>query len=291
MRFLESLYPKMEEANGGDDGGGQGGGVPPPAGGDAKPWYGEVAPETKGVIEMKGWSKLDDVVQGYSNLEKLRGVPADRLLTLPAALSDKADEAAKKAHEAEYGKIYDRLGRPEKPEGYKLPFKDDGKFSKEASTWFHEAGLSAAQAQKLAAKWEAYGETMGATMTQQREAATLQQQNEVKSKWGGAYEKNIQVASGAMKMLGLDEAKVNALEGALGWGGVMELLHGIGSKIGEDKFISGDSAVKGSMTPDEARARITALKNDGAWVQKYLAGGTVEKAEMERLQHFAVAGG
>lgn len=270
------------------------GGTPVPGasgGTPTTPWFGTtVKPETKGTIEMKGWGSLDSVVESYANLEKLAKAPADRIVHLPAPLPANADEATKKAYEAEFGKIYDRLGRPAKPEDYKLTSKDNGDFLKTASKWLHDAGLSTAQAQRLAASWEAHNEKLAADATATYEASIKEASEAQHVKWGAAYEKNLTVARGAMAMLGLDAPAVDALEKALGWGKTMDLLYSIGTKIGEDKFIGGESALKGTMSPDEAKARKAALKADKAWVTRWAAGGANEKAEMEKLEQYILAG-
>src|SRR5690242_20907106 len=49
-------------------------------------------------------------LESYQNLEKMRGVPAERLLTLP---DDKSDEATRNA-------FYEKLGRPKEAAGYEF---------------------------------------------------------------------------------------------------------------------------------------------------------------------------
>lgn len=262
--------------------------APAPAAG-ATPWYGTVKPETKGVVEMKGWNNFDAAVESYVNLEKLARAPADRLLQLPAQIATDADEATQKAHGAEMRKVYERLGMPAKPEDYGLKAGDnDGAFTKAAAGWFHELGLSTKQAQALQAKYDTYSNEQIALAKQAYEATITGESETLKSQWGAAYEKNRAIAGGAMKLLGLDEKSVNALEQALGWSATMTLLHNVGLKIGEDKFIGGDSALKQSMSPDEARARKAALMNDKAWVQRYSAGGVREAEELKRLIEFTL---
>jgi hypothetical protein len=238
---------------------------------------------------MKGWKEPGEAVKSYRDLERLRGVPADRLLTLPAALAPEADEAARTAHSAERMKIYDRLGRPAKAEDYKLEFKDGGEFAKAASTWFHELGLNVEQAQAIGKKFNAHNEAQAAAQVAAYESKVVEQQDAVKREWGGAYEKNMSVASGVVKTFGFDKPVVDALESALGWGGTMKLLHNIGKQIGEDRFVQGGSAHASAMTPEEAKTRIGTLKADKEWVKRYTAGGSAEAAELERLQKFALA--
>ena len=68
------------------------------------------------------------------------GLPADQILRLP-----KADDAEGMM------KVYDRLGRPAKPEEYKLPkvAHRTPEAEKAAQEWFHKAGLTTSQAAKV----------------------------------------------------------------------------------------------------------------------------------------------
>src|SRR6185312_841401 len=89
-----------------------------PAAGNPIPWLEGATPEQVGYIQNKGWTDPKQVLEGYQNLEKMRGVPADRLLTLPATDADDATKAA----------FYEKLGRPKEAAGYdfSLGDKDNG---------------------------------------------------------------------------------------------------------------------------------------------------------------------
>src|SRR3990167_3081868 len=73
-------------------------------------WTDGLPQETLGFVEKKGWKGNADVITSYQNLEKLQGVPAERIIKLPEKLEG-----------TEMDVIYNRLGRPEKPDGYKIP--------------------------------------------------------------------------------------------------------------------------------------------------------------------------
>ena len=104
----------------------------------------ENAPEEfKGVLESKKWGDVGDVLKSYTNLEKLKGTPPEKVLTIPD--SDDPEE---------WSKVYDKLGRPESPDKYEfkapegMPEVDDallGDFKKFA----HDKGLSDRQFQDL----------------------------------------------------------------------------------------------------------------------------------------------
>jgi len=70
----------------------------------------------------------------------------------------------------------------------------------------------------------------------------------------------------------------------------MQLFHTLGSKLGEDGFVSGNqnnSAFSGAMTPAQAQSKINMLRGDPDFVRRYTEGGAKEREEMNRLHEFA----
>lgn len=276
-------YSLME--TGSEGGGGTGAPAPAasgaPAAGGATPWYGGFEPDLRGYVETKGFpadSKgLVALADGYRNLEKHFGVPPEQLLKLPKDESDKET----------WNKIYDRLGRPAKPEEYELPVPAgvDDSYAKFISTAMHELGITKKQAQALAAKQNEFVAAETARQQESYKATIEQQDSALHSKWGEAYDKNIQIAKGAFAELGIKPEAVDALEQAMGFAGVMEFFHGIGSKIGEDKFVSanGTAGFAGKMSPDAAQARLKAITSDPVLAQKYVNGDAALRAEMDTL--------
>lgn len=247
------------------------------------PWYGSFEPDLKGYIETKGFPAdekgLSALASSYRNLEKHFGVPAEQLLKLPKDENDKDG----------WGKIYERLGRPEKPEEYQLPTPegDDGEYAKFISTVMHDLGITKKQAQALAAKQNEFiGEMTKREVAAYQETIKTQDQA-LKSEWGPGYDKRVQIAKGAFAELGLKPEVVDAMEKAIGFAETMKFFHTIGSKIGEDKFVSaeGSPGFAGAMSPAAAAARIDAIKGDPVLSAKYIAGDAALKAEMDKLHH------
>lgn len=247
------------------------------------PWYGSFEPDLKGYIETKGFPAdekgLSALASSYRNLEKHFGVPAEQLLKLPKDENDKDG----------WGKIYERLGRPEKPEEYQLPTPegDDGEYANFISKVMHDLGITKKQAQALAAKQNEFiGEMTKREVAAYQETIKTQDQA-LKSEWGPAYDKHVQIAKGAFAELGLKPEVVDAMEKAIGFAETMKFFHTIGSKIGEDKFVSaeGSPGFAGAMSPAAAAARIDAIKGDPVLSAKYIAGDAALKAEMDKLHH------
>lgn len=243
-------------------------------------WTKSFDEETRGYVQNKGWKDAGEVLHSYKNLEKLHGVPAEKLVKLP----DGDDAAGMSA-------LYDKLGRPSKPEEYKLEIPKDGspEFAKFASEMFHKNGLSAKQGQEIVKAWNEY--QAGAMQASEQ---SLVQKLEVgkqtlQREWGAAHEQNVKVASRAAREFGVTPQALDAMEASMGYDGVMKFFHNIGSKMGESAFVMG-SQDNGLFTPDQARSKISALKQDGEFQKKYINGDASAKREMERLHQMAYHG-
>jgi hypothetical protein len=189
-----------------------------------------------------------------------------------------------------WNKIYDRLGRPAKPEDYELavPAGGNDTYAKFIATTMHELGITKKQAQALAAKQNEFVAGEATRQTAEYQATLERQDGELHSKWGEAYDKNIQIARGSFAELGLKPEAVDALEKAMGFAGVMEFFHNIGSKIGEDKFVSaaGAAGFAGKLSPAAAQSRLDAIRHDPVLSAKFLNGDAALRAEMDNLQVF-----
>lgn len=256
----------------GDGGNGGQGGTPPAS------WLDSITDnDLRGYVENKGWKDPRELADGYRNLEKLLG---GEKLPLP-----KGDDDAEG-----WNRVYDKLGRPQAPDAYKIPTLGDGQeqFVKDVQGKFHELGLTEKQGNALA-EWY-HGIQKG--MVDQTLAGSAQQAEadlaSLKTEWGGAYDENIEFGRRAAREYGLDEAKLSKMEQALGTGEMLKLMARIGRSQGEAAFNKGDGGSNSfGMTPAQAQARIGELKADRAWTQKYVAGDADARAEFARLHQLA----
>lgn len=244
----------------------------------AVPWLGEgVDPEMVGYVQNKGWKSPAEMAEGYRNLEKLRGVPAERLLTLPAADADEATKAA----------FYERLGRPKEASGYDFKLGEDANYDGAVKQVLHKAGLSTEQAKAVIAGYD--GIVQGITKAQQEaQIARVQTEHQqLMAEWGQAAQQNLAMAQHGRDLLGLSNEDVDAIGAALGHKRTMQLLHGITARSGEADFVVGKTAGgKGAMTPGQAQAQINAWRKDKDWSAKYLAGDATVRAEFKRVAAF-----
>lgn len=266
------------------------GAVQPGAPAAPAPWYNDFSdPDLKGFTELKGWKHPSEAVKSYRELESLRGVPADQLLKLP-----KAD-----AKPEEWNPVYDRLGRPAKPEDYKLPTVEGGEgFAQKMAPLLHSAGLNQSQVDTIAKGWNAHIEASVKEMEAaqaQREQVDLQN---LHREWPGeVFDQRQEMARRAVRefvgpVAGDSEKTAEMLgkiEEAVGTASFLKLFAAIGEKVGESKYI-GDNARPGNfgMTPQAARVRLSELRADKEWGAKYLKNpGGPEGQEFERLLHIS----
>src|SRR5690606_30055722 len=157
----------------------------------------------------------------------------ENILKLPA----KEDDAEG------WSKVWERLGRPADPKDYEIQVPEgigDDKFAEWARSAFHELNMPKGMASKLVAKWNAYVKSTLEQQQAQYQSQVQQDGDKLKSEWGAAYEQNVNVAKRAAQTFGVDAETIDKMEKALGFAGVMRLFHTIGSKMGEDAFVTGD---------------------------------------------------
>lgn len=243
-------------------------------------WTSGFSEERKGYVQNKGFKDPSMVLDSYQNLEKLIGVPPDRVLKLP-----EKDDAP------EWGGIWERLGVPKDAKEYKIDVPKEGgdpQFAEMARAMFKEAGLTSKQAETIVKRWN---ETAVQNSTSRAEAYQAQVNNDItglKKEWGAAYDQEMRKAKKATVQFGIDGATIDKLEQGMGYGGLMKFLSKIGGAIGEHDFVGGSSGQNfGAMTPAQATAKIAALRQDPGFVKRYTSGDFSAKQEMDNLHRMA----
>lgn len=245
----------------------------------AAPWYGNDA-NLKGIVELKGWDTPAKAIESYTNLEKLVGADkAGRGVIWP---KDDADTEG-------WNGIFTKMGRPEKPDGYKLPVPDgqDPNFAKSMAPLLHKHGLSQRQAEGLAADWNAMQAAQMKAFDDNAKIEDGRAIDALKREWGGEFDKRTEFGKRAARELGLDADGLGNLEAALGTAGMLKLLVNMGTKMGEDKFVSDGKDSKLGLTPDAAKAAIASKMQDTEFGKKLMAGDAATLAEWNRLNEVA----
>lgn len=251
----------------------------------AAAWYKDMPEDVRGYVELKGFKDAKSVVESYRNAEKLLSVPQDRILKLP----EKMDDASMR-------EIHKRLGMPEKADGYevKVPAGLNPDFANWAKGLFHEAGLSKAQGDRIAAKWTERVTTLNSDSEKAFADQHVAQIDGLKKEWGAAYDQNNAIAKTMANKLGLTDEVGEKISRAIGVDALNKMLVGItekfGIKFGEDDFHGAHNAGNdfGALSPGAAKARLAELSADKEWVSRYTNGkpGSAERNEMDRLQRW-----
>ena len=240
-------------------------------------WYDAIEDgELKGYVQNKGWKDPVELANGYKNLEKLLG---GEKLPMPKGADDKEG----------WARVYDAMGRPKSAEEYKLPVPqgDSGEFAKQAASKFHELGISQQQAEALSSWWNEQQQALVTGQQTQSQEKTVQDMTALKSEWGQAYDENINLGQRAVREFGLDQAKLEGLEQAWGTKGMLEFMAKIGRGLTEHTFEGGKTTQGFGMTPEAAKDRIAALRNDSEWASKYMNGNADAQAELKKLMAVA----
>lgn len=263
------------------------------------PWFGTITPdaagfaagdvgksEFTGYITNRGYDKMEPgaafaaAVKAHRAAEAHLGAPADQLLRMP-----------KDAADAEGWTRFDqRVGVPTDAKEYDFSTVKVG--DKDIDPALAEALRPALKASHVGkteatAVAKAVADYLGKTATTKAaddQAAINSEREALKINWGSNVEANLLVAKAAAKALNVDEAAVAALEKTIGYAKTMEMFRNIGSRIGEDTFITnGAPGGTGIMSGDQAAATLAERRADTAWAQKLMAGDATTVREFNNL--------
>jgi hypothetical protein len=193
-----------------------------------------------------------------------------------------------------------KLGRPEKPEGYKLgsvklaegvdPVNDP------TLKWFrgtaHEAGLSEKQADALASRFFAFAQES----TAREEAARIEKikadETAIRAKWGPEAAHNERAALALARATGLEQQDIAAIVSAWGVEKWATFASNLGSRLLEADHGFEDSTVatRGTfgMAPEAARAEVEAIRQGrGELAERIKKGDPAALRRSEELHRIA----
>lgn len=240
--------------------------------------------QNKGLHDKTPEETAIAVAKMHMEAEKFVGAPADQLIRLP---KDRADQAA-------WQGVWDKLGALKdgvNPDystaavnGKSIP-KDIQDLATLIGYRTHmtpEGAIFAAQ------EIQKYIDKDIAKFGEERDAKLAVAKDALAKEWGVNFNGNTVVAENAMRALGVTPEQQKAAEGVIGYDKFMEMFRQIGVRMGEDKFVSNanTSGLPTQKTREQVVQRIAELKNDKAWVDRYLNGGkgSPEAKEMLNLQ-------
>lgn len=174
----------------------------PPAAPPAATWRDTLPDDLKSDASIQKFADVPSLAKSYRELEKMRGVPADRLLTIPDKDDDKDG----------WGKVWSRLGRPETADKYsqvdKAVLEKAGlppEVLAAAYAKFHELGIPDRQARGIL-EWYAGDAAKGSEL--KAAAATKARDDgitELRKEFGDQFDARMKLLPAWLKENGSDE--------------------------------------------------------------------------------------
>jgi hypothetical protein len=223
--------------------------------------------------ELGGWVEskfqgtapsVERLASSYRNLEKMVGAEkAGRTVTLPGP---DADPDA-------LGEFFTRLGRPEQPDGYKVPegIQVNEARLTEARQKAHEIGLTDKQFEAMISWDNEFVANMSETVAAERKQAAEKAEAELRQEWGGAYDQRVEAVNKAAEALEMTQDQLKGLREAMGPAAAMKFVYSLGARLGEDLTPTDVAGKKSAeLTPDAAQAEWNRLRNDQGFQQAWL---------------------
>ena len=213
--------------------------------------------EYKEEKSLHNFSNMNDFVKSYLHSQKLVG-------------ADKIPVPNKMATDEDWNAVYERLGRPQSPEGYEYNLPKETKldeatlkaFSEEA----HKLGLLPKQAQGIMNYYNTLAEQSDKSLQFRDETARAEAEIELRKEYGPAYDLKIaQARNLATNTLGADFLRNTILEDGSSLGNHPQIVRAfadLASKLSEDSMVQGE--VTSAMTVKEIDGEIESLTQPGS---------------------------
>ncbi len=234
-------------------------------------WYSGFAPELKGVVEKKGWKDASEAIKSYTELERM-SLSSDKI---PLPKDDK-DEAG-------WNAFYARLGRPEKPDGYKFPEGSNEAMTKAFAPEMHKAGMTQKQVEAVANFYNTH--VAGAVEAERQRVIKDQNDGDAKlrDEWGAKYQENMEFARRGLRALGMDtDTGFVPMAAAIGTEKAMKLLMLAGISGKESSALNLDSSQRGFTSSQNEAARQLAERKQSL-IERSRNGDRGAEAELNRL--------
>jgi len=229
----------------------------------AKSWKEAISEDLRNDPNISKFTELEALAKSYVNATRMIG-------------QDKVAVPNNNSTEDQWNEVYNKLGRPESPDKYKLEVKsdvvpiDEGAIKSFAEN-AHQLGLNNKQAQGIL---EFYKNSMEGSAQQNQvdmETAQANAEQELRKEWGGNYEANIKKA-GAVAKANMD---ANILDMQLKDGtrlgdhpAIIKGFANIANLMSEDKLVSTESENVSQGTDYEAEISKIVNDRDGPYWNK-----------------------
>jgi hypothetical protein len=224
-------------------------------------WKNSISEEYRKNPNIDKFTEIDALAKSYINAVSMIG-------------SDKIPLPNKNATDEQWNEVYNKLGRPESPDKYKLELKTDvaavdENIIKGFADNAHKLGLNNKQAQGILEFYKQTLEAGAKDMSITMESAQANAANELRKEWGKSYDENIQKAASIAKTyLGSDVLDVQLRDGTrLGDNvKVIKAFANIASLLSEDKIVgAGNDNITKARDIESEIAEMTTNKQGAFW--------------------------
>jgi hypothetical protein len=255
-----------------------------------KPWYDGISEDDVTYLKAKGLAVdggYKNLISSYKNLEKMRGVPEDKLLRLP----DPDDKES-------WDKLYNKIGRPESPEGYDWKQPEGANVNEELVNWFHgkahELGLNKQQHNELISKFLERNQEILGQYEKTLEMKKEQEFKQLEKEWGGAYDERMHLAKIGLRQFVGDEETPEAIEiiqNMAGHAAVAKFFAKIGEKSSESKMAIAEGNRPFGQGPAQAQEEIKVLlskvRSDQKRLEAFTKGQGYDREVYKQLMEVA----
>ncbi|NNG04028.1 MAG: hypothetical protein HKM95_07995 [Inquilinus sp.] len=253
-----------------------------PAEPTAAGWTGGLDADQAALVAAKGWQSPADVVASYRHAERHIGRDPAALLTVPG----------EDAGADEWERIYDRLGRPEDPDGYGFDEREGADPEDDAALagLAHELGLNREQAATLRDRHYEGAARGSADRLSALKDGVAEAGRALREQWGAGFGERDRLAGEAARFIGLDAADL-ARSGLLAGDTGLRLMQGLaslGEMLAEDRVVGGGGGFPSAAA--EALGELDRLKLDQGFMDAYFSRDHAgHRAAVDRMRRLAEA--
>ena len=219
------------------------------------------------------------VIQETKDLTSMakRLVDANDFISKSVRLPDDGDTSG-------MDELYNKLGRPETVEGYKVDRPDGETYDDTREKSFlseaHKIGLNSSQANALM-KWN---QEQVSSQSADTERGNVDAMGELKTEWGNAFDERVKIAEEVLNQYGTDETEALIKDNPT----LISLVYEMGKNLVEGS-IEGKANIGHIRTPQEAQMEIDKLNRDSNFKEAYYnAKDPTHNAAVEQMRQLMV---